>query len=150
VIFAGTVSEDALPDYYRLADLFVLAHHENREAGVVAGVEVAFAEALASGLPVVATRAGSAEEFVASEDVGVLVEAEAHAKLARAALDVLRTTEDHEELRRAARQRAVEEYAADARAARFREFLEVVYYRRLSRGRLAHEEEPQPAARPAA
>ncbi|MFN8179457.1 MAG: glycosyltransferase family 4 protein [bacterium] len=150
VVFAGTVSEDALPDYYRLADLFVLAHRESHEAGVVAGVEVAFAEALASGLPIVATRAGSAEELVPSEEVGFLVEAEAHAKMARAALDVLRTAELHEELRRAARQRAVEEHAADVRGARFRELLEVVYYRRLSRGRLAHEEEPQPAARPAA
>lgn len=150
VRFAGVVPEEALADHYRLADVFLLAHHEAREAGVVAGVEIALLEALASGVPVAATRTASVEELAPSEEVGLLVEADAHAKLARAALEVMRTPERHEELRQAARERAVSEYSADAAAARFREFLEVVHFRRLSRGRLVHEEEPVPVARPAA
>jgi phosphatidylinositol alpha-1,6-mannosyltransferase len=149
VRFVGAVPEAELPDWYRVADLFVLAHREDREQGKVAGVEVAFAEALASGLPVVATRAGGVEEIVASDDVGVLVEPEAHAKLAHAASELLREPERLESMRRDARERATAFFSAEATAARFREFLEVVHFRRLGRGRLVHPEEPA-AERPAA
>jgi phosphatidylinositol alpha-1,6-mannosyltransferase len=150
VRFAGVVPEGELADHYRLADVFLLAHPPRREAEAIPGVELALVEAMASGVPVAATRTGSVEEIAPSEEVGTLVEAEGHGKLARAALDLLRGGERVEEVRRAARERAVAEYSADASAARFREFLEVVYFRRLSRGRLAHEEESAPAAPAAA
>ena len=147
VHFAGVVSDEALPDHYRLADVLLLAHHEDREAGVIAGVEVALIEALASGVPVAATRTASVEEIAPSEEAGLLVEPDAHAKPSRAALDVMRRRATRSP---AARERAVAMYSADAAAARFSEFLEVVHFRRLSRGRLVHQEEPAPVARPAA
>lgn len=145
VRFVGTVTEEALPDYFRVADLMMVAHREDPEHSVVSGVEIALVEALASGVPVVGTRVGSTEEIAPPEDVGMLVEAEAHAKLARAALDVL-DPERLAEMKLASRVRAEAEFSADARSARFREMLEVIYFRRLSRGRLAHEEEPQSVA----
>jgi glycosyltransferase involved in cell wall biosynthesis len=140
VRFVGTVAEAELPEWYRAADLFIMAHREDRSEGRIPGVEVALVEAIASGLPVVATHAPGIEEIVPNDECGLLVEPEAHAKLARSVLDLLRTPEQMNEFRKAARERALREFPADAAAARFREFLEVIWFRRLGRGRPAPEE----------
>lgn len=65
VEWRGTVQREALPHVFREADAFVLPSlHES--FGVV------FIEALASGIPVIATRCGGPEEFV-TEDNGLLI-----------------------------------------------------------------------------
>lgn len=150
VRFVGVVPETELPEWYRLADLFVHAHAEDRAAGVIPGVEVAFAEALATGLPVVATAVPAAEGIVPAGEAGVLVEPGAHAKLARAIGDVLDSAEELEEMRRAARARAEQVHSAVDSAARLRELLEVIWFRRLGRARLARPEEIPAAERSAA
>ncbi len=150
VRFAGVVPDAELPDWYRLADLFVHAHAEDRASGVVPGVEVALAEALASGLPVAATAVPSVEGMLRPDDAGVLVEPGAHAKLARAFADVLGDAGALEEMRAAARALAERVHATAETSARMRELLEVVWFRRLGRGRLAPPEEAPAAERPAA
>ena len=65
VRFAGELQDGALDDAYAASDLFVLpSHHE--------GYGMVFAEALARGLPVVATRAGAIPDTVPAE-CGLLV-----------------------------------------------------------------------------
>lgn len=65
VRFAGELQDGALDDAYAASDLFVLpSYHE--------GYGMAFAEALARGLPVVATRAGAIPDTVPAE-CGLLV-----------------------------------------------------------------------------
>jgi phosphatidylinositol alpha-1,6-mannosyltransferase len=148
VRFAGVVGAKELPEYYRAADVFLAAHREDRAAGVVAGVEVALVEALASGLPIAGTVVPAVDALAPSEEVGLLVEPGAHGRLAAAALELVGSGDSS--LREAARERAVATHSAVSTAARFREFLEVVYFRRLGRGRLTSHEEGPAAERPAA
>ncbi len=81
VIFTGAVPNHTLPDYYKAADFFVLNSHFET-------FNIAAAEALLHGLPVVSTRCGGPEEFV-NENNGVLTEVNNAGKLAEAMMQVI-------------------------------------------------------------
>lgn len=66
VSFAGFIDSDSLPEHYRDADLFVLPS-QTESFGLV------FAEAMASGLPIIATRVGGIPELIRSGTEGILV-----------------------------------------------------------------------------
>lgn len=152
VRFTGRVDPEAMPDHYRLADVYLSAHKEDRETGAVQGPGVSLVEALACGIPVVTTRTPVTEDLAPEGEGGVLAEPEAHAKLARAAGDILRSPERRAALAQAARERAESVHDVRETTGALREFLEVVYYRRLRRGNLAPAEpaEAEGSARPAA
>jgi glycosyltransferase involved in cell wall biosynthesis len=65
IALTGALDRDALEDEYRLADIFALASHYE-------GYGMAYAEALAHGLPVIGTQAGAIPEVV-PPDCGLLV-----------------------------------------------------------------------------
>jgi len=67
VTFAGAVRNDALPEWYSAADCFVMA--SSRE-----GWPNAVCEALACGLPVVATRVWGTPEIVTDDTLGILID----------------------------------------------------------------------------
>ena len=67
VTFVGFVPEDELPAYYAASDIFV-AHSMFETFGVM------FAEAMATGLPIVAARTSSVPMVVSDPDNGTLVE----------------------------------------------------------------------------
>ena len=133
VRFVESVTAAQIPDYYRLADVFVLAHREDRDSWIAQGVESCFLESLASGLPIAATRTPATEELVADQEVGVLVEPGAHTKLGRAILDLVRSPERHTALAERAREEAEARFSSAATGRAYRDFLEVLYYRRLHR-----------------
>jgi len=82
VVFLGRVPDDTLTDLYRAADAFVLPTRSLEGFGMVT------AEALASGLPVVATDAGANAEVLAGVDAARIVPASDPKALATA-LDTL-------------------------------------------------------------
>lgn len=68
VVFAGRVNDEALPAYYRAADLFCLPASERSEAfGLV------LLEALSTGLPIVSTELGTGTSYVNRDGVSGLV-----------------------------------------------------------------------------
>ncbi|MBC8392144.1 MAG: glycosyltransferase family 4 protein [Deltaproteobacteria bacterium] len=58
ITFTGFISEEDLPDYYRMADLFVLPTRELEGFGLVT------LEAMASGVPVLGTPVGGTREII--------------------------------------------------------------------------------------
>jgi glycosyltransferase involved in cell wall biosynthesis len=88
VIFAGSVDRAVIPGRYRDADIFTLASWEEAFGNV-------FAEALASGLPVVGSTVGGIPELVEHGKNGFLVPPRSPIALAAA----IRHLADHPELR---------------------------------------------------
>ena len=76
-VFAGLVSDDELPDWYRAADLFVLPTRTGEGFGLV------LAEAMASGIGTIATDGGAQRELVSDGESGWLVPADEPGLLAR-------------------------------------------------------------------
>lgn len=100
VTLLGRVDDERLPALYRAADLFVLPTRS------LEGFGMATAEALASGLPVVATDAGANAELLTNLSGSALVRAEDPADLAQA-MDSLLADEAHRAAAgQAARERA--------------------------------------------
>ena len=73
VKFLGFVPDEALPDLYRSASIFVMPTREEVEAASVEGFGIVYLEASASGLPVVAASSGGAVEAVRHGETGLLV-----------------------------------------------------------------------------
>jgi glycosyltransferase involved in cell wall biosynthesis len=95
VTLAGAVSSQELTDYYGSADLFVLpSRHE--------GYGMAFAEAIAHGVPVVGTRAGAIPDTV-PHGTGVLVAPDDVAALAAALRSLIAEPAERRRLAAAAR-----------------------------------------------
>ena len=86
--FVGRVAEDALPDWYRAADLFVLP------TVAYEGFGMATVEALASGTPVVGTPAGATPELLEPLDPRLVAAGSDPDSLAVAIRDALAFIDD--------------------------------------------------------
>ena len=116
--FLGRVDDVDLPDLFASADAFAMCCRD-RWAGLEAeGFGIVFLEAAACGVPAVAGRSGGAHEAVVDGETGFVVEPrDVHAvrvALARLCDD----PEPRSRMGRAARERAVAEYAYDSLVAR--------------------------------
>ncbi len=120
VSFAGAVLHDTLPDLYRAADLFVLpAVHDAK--GNVDGLPNVILEAMASGLPVVASAISGIPLAVSPGVHGLLVEEGDGPALARAIAALVNDPQRRASMGVAARRRAEADLTWDAVAARYRE-----------------------------
>jgi glycosyltransferase involved in cell wall biosynthesis len=92
IIFAGYRSQEEVGEYLRRSDIFILPSFAE-------GVPVSLMEAMATGIPVIATNVGGVAELVESERTGLLVPPADSAALAQA---IARYQDDHELRRRVA------------------------------------------------
>jgi glycosyltransferase involved in cell wall biosynthesis len=116
----GPVLRDTLPDLYRAADLFVLpAVHDSK--GNVDGLPNVILEAMASGLPVVASGISGIPLAVEDGVTGLLVPERDPAALAGALRKLLADRELAKEMGERGRRKAEAELTWDAVASRYRE-----------------------------
>jgi N-acetyl-alpha-D-glucosaminyl L-malate synthase BshA len=120
VVFLG--KQDSVAELMACADLLLLPS-QSESFGLVA------LEAMASGVPVVASRAGGIPEVVEEGVTGHLGEIGDVEAMADAAISILRDPEKWGRMSRAARQVAVERYAADVIVPRYED-----YYRSVVEG----------------
>ena len=99
VDFAGLLSPEQMPDAYRSADVFVLP-------SVVEGMPNVVLEAMASALPVVATRIPGCEELVVPGQTGFLAEPASTGSLADALLALIENRSLRDAMGRSARREA--------------------------------------------
>jgi len=119
VHFPGVVLRDTLPDLYRAADLFVLPAIHDRK-GNVDGLPNVILEAMASGLPVVASAISGIPLVVEHGVTGLLVAEGDADDLAEALLQLLGDRDRRREMGASARRRAEATLTWDAVAARYR------------------------------
>ncbi len=111
VRFVGAVSDDELPLYYSLGDVFVMPSRS--EPPDVEGFGIVFLEAAACERPVVATRAGGIPDAVADGVTGVLVPPNAPEELAAALVALFSDPARRAELGRRGRERVLAEFTWD-------------------------------------
>ncbi|HUF37252.1 MAG TPA: glycosyltransferase family 4 protein [Anaerolineales bacterium] len=117
--FAGWLQGENLVRAYHAANLFAYpSRHE--------GMPNAVLEAMASGLPVIATRISGNEELVVEGETGLLVESENQQALEGALADLMADGDLRRRLGAAGRARAVERYPWERVTARYLEVLERV------------------------
>jgi glycosyltransferase involved in cell wall biosynthesis len=109
IVFHGGLPREALPDYYRAADLFLFAS-ETETQGLV------LAEAHACGLPAVAVRASGVDEVVVDGETGLLTKAET-GEMADAAIGLLLDAERRARMGLAARRLVEARFAAPTQTA---------------------------------
>jgi glycosyltransferase involved in cell wall biosynthesis len=116
----GSVLRDTLPDLYRAADLFVLPAVHDRK-GNVDGLPNVILEAMASGLPVVASGISGIPLAVENGRTGLLVPEGEPSRLLEALLELLGDRGQAREMGERGRRKAESELTWDAVAARYRE-----------------------------
>jgi phosphatidylinositol alpha-1,6-mannosyltransferase len=113
VHFLERVPESELANLYACADVFAMSCRD-RWAGLEAeGFGIVFLEAAACAVPAVAGRSGGAHEAVVDGETGIVVESRDVAAVRRALADLFDDPQRRIRMGRAARDRAVEEYAYD-------------------------------------
>ena len=130
VTFAGYVPQDRMAPYYRAADVFALPSEFDNSPNVVL-------EAMACGLPIVATNVGGVADYVVGDRGGSLVPGGDADALA----DALNRWLADDDRRRAAavfnRQRVLERFSWRVSAERLLEVYREVLDRRLTRARIS-------------
>lgn len=108
VRFLGAIPNGELPQYYQLADLFVLLTHQDQEAEESWGS--VYLEAAASGIPVVAGMVGGAEEAVEHLRTGVIVDVYQEKLAINSIVDLLQNEGFAKSLGEAGRERVLREF----------------------------------------
>jgi glycosyltransferase involved in cell wall biosynthesis/ribosomal protein S18 acetylase RimI-like enzyme len=116
-----------VPDLLAASDVFVLSTYSE-------GMSISVLEAMAAGLPVIASRVGGMEELVQPERTGVLVPPHDPEVLSGAIRRLLADPVGRRQMGAAARARIAEEFSVERHAERTRAALEHAWAQRRGRG----------------
>ncbi|MBC7109711.1 MAG: glycosyltransferase family 4 protein [Archaeoglobi archaeon] len=105
VVFTGHVSEEKLSEIYRMADIFVLPSITSEAFGIV------LLEAMASGVPVIASDTGGIREIISGSGAGLLVTPENELELRKAIEKLLKCKNLREEYGERGRELAERKYS---------------------------------------
>lgn len=122
VLFLGFQPDDLLPEYYRMADIFVMPNR-TMPGGDTEGFGLVFLEANACGRPVVGGRAGGAVDAIRHEETGLLVQPDDVPALAHALSALLGNPELRQRLGENGRRRALADFSTRGQAQRLWERL---------------------------
>lgn len=115
VVFLGDVAHEALGEYYRSADLFVMPNCID-EGGDVESFGMVFIEANACGKPVIGGRSGGTSAAIAEGTTGLLCQPNDPASITDAVLQLLRNPGLMHSMGTAGAKRARRDFCWDARA----------------------------------
>jgi glycosyltransferase involved in cell wall biosynthesis len=104
VIFTGFIED--IPEIYSFSDVAVLS-------SLSEGLPQSLLQAMAAGIPVVATKVGGVPEVVIHERTGLLVESGDHEGLAKGIIRILQNRDDAERMSRAAKELVLSEHTID-------------------------------------
>lgn len=113
VQFAGKIDRDRLAAYYQAADVYCLP-------SIYEGFPLAILEAMAAGLPVVATRVSGNPEAVVHGETGLLVEKESAEELAEALRSLLQDIPGARAMGERGRRRLLEHFTIERIAEQYR------------------------------
>jgi len=124
----GEVDDAVLPDVYRAADVFALPVVDREDAAGLdcEGFGIVFLEAAATGIPVVAGRAGGIEDAVACGETGVLVGPRDDARLGSVLRELLRDPRARRRMGTAGRRRVLAGFARSRLAAEYEALYDAV------------------------
>ena len=123
VIFVGYASDELLPQFYNLCDVFVLATREVEKPGWVEGFGIVFLEANACGKPVISGRTGGAVEAVLDQETGILIDPFNINEIAEATVHLLNDPLLASRLGSNGRKRVMEQFAWEEKAKRIGQLL---------------------------
>jgi phosphatidylinositol alpha-1,6-mannosyltransferase len=111
IVFTGFVSDEDLPKYYNLCDLYVLPNRETDDFDTIEGFGITFIEAGACGKPVIGGKSGGAFESVLNGVTGVLIDSQDTEMLASKIIEILSDKKLAEKLGTQGRERVLEEFS---------------------------------------
>lgn len=107
--FLGQVNHEKIPSLYRKADIFVLPSFTE-------SCPLTVLEAMASGLPVIASEVGGISEIIENRKDGLLVKPGDTAELTKSIITLLSENELRKNFARSARAKAVEKFSSEKMA----------------------------------
>lgn len=119
VTFEGWIEADDMPDYYRGLDIFVLASRNEGIPGVVR-------EAMACGIPTVATDVGGTSSAVHDQETGLLVGPESPHELANALEELADNAALRQKLGSAGREHIYNHFSVDSYVSNYEILLQVL------------------------
>ncbi len=129
VRFMGQITHEDMPRIFAACDIFIRPSRSE-------GMGNSFVEAMAAGLPVIATQEGGIVDFLfdakrnpEKEPTGWAVDADAPAQIAEAVQNILADSGNVMQVVRTARRMALEQYSWDSIAERMRELFRALFAR---------------------
>ena len=116
ITFAGFISDEELPEYYAMCDVFIMASREIKERGDVEGFGIVYLEANAMRKPVIAGKSGGVTDAVEDGVNGILVNPAEEKEIARVIIKLMKDDTVRNKLGEAGYKRMIEKFSPKRQA----------------------------------